>query len=659
MRHCCAAAERDFLSSSDDGWPAVWETFSVLILSDIATAPVQERWKRSRKLGLSADSDAYPVGTSNADLVERKDRLEDAFREERSLLEPLSAQLAVDALVAIVADRDGVILSARADRAFVDPATQVRLVEGARWGEDARGTNAIGTAIVEGKPVAVVGAAHFERRNHGLFCYATPVRDPYGDLVAVLDVSGPLARHDVGVGLAVQAAGIALERALRTIAYGDRHSGALLAVEHLVHRVGAPAMLIEASGLVRVINNAAKANLPLDAEPRITCERMFGIDFAQLATAADSRGEMRFETRTHSWRVVLDPIAGARGRTLAVLVHFEREIARFPKSTRGSTSERERPSSSPPSVLPHAFDAILGTDAAIVHAKDLAARLAKTELPVLLLAETGTGKELFARAVHAASPRSQGPFVAINCGSLSPNLIASELFGYTPGAFTGAAKTGSEGRVAAARGGTLFLDEVAEMPEALQASLLRVLDDGVYQRVGDSVDRKGDFRLICATCRDLPLLVEQGKFRSDLFYRIQGASLSIPPLRERSDRRALAEALVDHQAGPNAPALSDDAVAWIEDHDWPGNVRELKSAIEHALALSSGEQTLHRDHFPKPLVSQRPRASEPPRTREQILKLAIDTALRACDGNVSEAARQLGVGRGTIYRALRGDRNDG
>ena len=173
------------------------------------------------------------------------------------------------------------------------------------------------------------------------------------------------------------------------------------------------------------------------------------------------------------------------------------------------------------------------------------------------------------------------------------------------------------------------------------------------------MDRKGDFRLICATCRDLPLLVEQGKFRSDLFYRIQGASLSIPPLRERSDRRALAEALVDHQAGPNAPALSDDAVAWIEDHDWPGNVRELKSAIEHALALSSGEQTLHRDHFPKPLVSQRPRASEPPRTREQILKLAIDTALRACDGNVSEAARQLGVGRGTIYRALRGDRNDG
>jgi transcriptional regulator of acetoin/glycerol metabolism len=648
-RNNAALRESPYFSSSpsDDGGAFVWETFGVLILSEPTTASVQERWARAKKLGVVADSEAYPVGTTDSDLLQRRDRLEDAFREEGALIAPISAQLAEAALIAIVADRDGVILSTHADRAFADPAARARLVEGARWGEDARGTNAIGTAIVEGKPVAVVGKAHFERRNHGLFCYATPVRDPYGDIACVLDVSGPMVRHDARVGVAVQAAGIALERALRVIAYGDRHSGALTAVERLVHRVGGPALLIEASGIVRVINAAAKATLPLDGAERITCERMFGVSFAQLCVAAQNRGEMRFETRGGAYRVMLDPIAGAKDRTLAVIVHFEPETTKLPKLARTSSAP-------PPPPNNPAFDSILGDDEAILRAKGVASRLAKTELPVLLLAETGTGKELFARAVHAASPRASGPFVAVNCGSFSPHLIASELFGYAPGAFTGAARNGSEGRVGAARGGTLFLDEVAEMPDALQAALLRLLDDGVYQRVGESRERKGDFRLICATCRDLPLLVERGTFRRDLFYRVQGAGLTIPALRDRTDRISLARALAAQlSSAHDAPTFSDDAIAWIENHDWPGNVRELKSAIQHAMAMAAGERLLTRDHFPKPMTSRPPAPEkESPKTRDEILRAAIETTLRSCSGNVSEAARRLGVGRGTIYRSL-------
>jgi transcriptional regulator of acetoin/glycerol metabolism len=652
---CCAAPTDEILSSStDDVGQSLWKTFRVLILAEPEAAPVQERWARAKRLGVLAESDAYPVGTSHSDLHERKDRLEDAFREERALLEPISAQLAEAALIAIVADRDGVILSTHADRAFSDPAARVRLVEGARWGEDARGTNAIGTAIVEGKPVAVVGAAHYERRNHGLFCYATPVRDPYGDIACVLDVSGPMIRHDAGIGVAVQSAGIALERALRAIAYGDRHSGALNAVERLVHRVNAPALLIEASGFVRVINAAAKAGLSLDGEQRITCERMFGVPFSELCVAAQTRGEMRFETRSGVWRVALDPIGGTAGRTLAVVVHFEAEAMRLPKLRASSRNKTDALPSRPSPEL----DSILGDDEAIVRAKEVASRFAKTELPVLLLAETGTGKELFARAIHAASQRAAGPFVAVNCGSLSPHLIASELFGYAPGAFTGASRNGSEGRVGAARGGTLFLDEVAEMPDALQAALLRLLDDGMYQRVGESRERKSDFRLICATCRDLPQMVEDGSFRRDLFYRVQGAPLTIPALRDRTDRISLAEQLVQRLAPNGPPNISAEALAWIAEHDWPGNVRELKSAILHALALAAGEPVLLRDHFPTPMTSRASRAEkESPKTRAQILKHAIDATLRACSGNVSEAARRLGVGRGTIYRAAKARRD--
>ena len=169
---------------------------------------------------------------------------------------------------------------------------------------------------------------------------------------------------------------------------------------------------------------------------------------------------------------------------------------------------------------------------------------------MLLLAETGTGKELFARAIHEASAGAAGPFVAVNCGALSPALLESELFGYAPGAFTGAGRAGSNGLLGAANGGTLFLDELAEMPASLQAALLRALDDGSFRRLGDPRPVRSTFRLVGATCRDLAAMVESGAFRRDLFYRIQGACIRIPPLRARTDGVDLALALIAAQGSP-------------------------------------------------------------------------------------------------------------
>jgi transcriptional regulator of acetoin/glycerol metabolism len=610
----------------------------VLVLAEPRNDLVRERWARVERLGLRRESDGYPEGTTDADLLERRDRVEEVFREERDLVEGLSAQLATGPRVVLLADREGVILSSRSDRQLVDPVTRVRLVAGARWGEETRGTNAIGTALVEGRGVGVVGAAHYELRNRNLFCYATPLRDAYGDVVAVLDVSGPIGFHDAAVGVAVQAAGVALERAIRAVGYGDSQGGALGAIERLVTRAAGPSMLIEASGLVRVVNAAARRALPISDERRLSCERVFGVSFAELVAGGAARGGMRFETAVGTWRIEMDTIAGRAGRPLAVVVCFEAERAAPPVSRAPATSPE--------------LAVILGEDAALLEAKEMAARFAATPLPVLLLAETGTGKELFARAIHASSERRARPFVAVNCGALSPALIASELFGYAPGAFTGAARGGSEGRIAAAHGGTLFLDEIAEMPESLQAALLRVLDDGVLQRVGEARERKADFRLICATCRDLPTMVASGRFRNDLFYRIQGACVTIPALRDRSDAVWLAERFLERLA-PGA-SLSEDAAAWIDEHAWPGNVRELKSAMAYAAAMAAGESTIGRSHLPRPVI---PASSPPPRepvgTRKGIVREAIESTLRACAGNVSEAARRLGVGRGTIYRALK------
>ena len=618
----------------------------VLTLTEPGAKPVRERWERAARLGLPTDSDAYPIGTDGADLAVRRDRLADVFREERAILEPIAAQLAARSLVAIVADPDGVILASRGGGEFVDPAARVRLVEGARWSEEARGTNAIGTAIVERRAVAVIGEAHYEERNRGLFCYATPVRDAYGEIVAVLDVTGSVRAHDPVVGVSVQAAGGALERALRAIAYARAGAGAIAAIERLVHRCGGPALLVEVNGVVRVMNGAARSALQV-ADEGITCERVFGVPYSELQLLAmqGTRG-MRFETRGVGYRVELDPIPGTTGRMLAVLVHLEPERAPGPL---------QRRSTPPPPPLTHvAFEGILARDEGVARAKEQAARFAATSLPVLLLAETGTGKELFARAIHRASPRASGPFVPLNCGSLAPTLLEAELFGYAPGAFTGASRSGSDGRLGAAHGGTLFLDEVAEMPDALQAALLRVLDDGVYNRVGEARARRVDFRLVCATCRDLPALVERGAFRRDLFYRIHGACVTIPALRHRVDRVWLAEALFEQLAPAATPPLSEDAQAWIEAHDWPGNVRELKSAVAHALALATGATEVAREHFPRVLLPSEPRSSGDgaPKTREQILRDAVDDTVRASAGNLSEAARRLGVARSTLYRTL-------
>ena len=312
--------------------------------------------------------------------------------------------------------------------------------------------------------------------------------------------------------------------------------------------------------------------------------------------------------------------------------------------------------------------------------KQAGERFARTALPVLLLAETGTGKDLLARAIHGASLRRDQPFVAINCGALSAQLLESELFGYAPGAFTGASRDGNEGRIGAARGGTLFLDEVAEMPGPLQALLLRVLEDGTYYRIGENRPRQADVRLICATCRDLPNLVAEGSFRDDLFYRINGACLSLPALRHRNDVgeliRHLLEELADEQGRERPLEISPPAFGWLCSRPWPGNVRQLKTTLQHASILCDGE-AIRLDHLPRDLVA----GSSPPARVDGaaaapgrgVVRGAGAAGLRArrrppsptsiasgwsppwrrARGNLSRAAAQLGIARSTLYRRLR------
>jgi transcriptional regulator of acetoin/glycerol metabolism len=549
-----------------------------------ALDPVLRSWQRAASLGVRPDGDAPPEGVDANALVSLRAGLDEVCTLGARLLEPLSAELTRKNMVALLTDARGTILLARGGGAFAKTAARARLVEGAHWGEPVRGTNAIGTAIVERCPVAVVGPAHYERVNHGLFCYAVPIWGPDGDVVAVVDVTGHLEDEDPFAELAVTSVAYRLEHALR------------------VHA--------EARGGGR----ASDAAPPLRGRP------------ASRAASAPAT-------------------ASAGG------------------SSGGASAGREEGD---------AFAPLLATDAATLAAKALARRVAPSDLPVLLLAETGTGKELLARAIHGASDRRDGPFVPINCGAVAPTLLESELFGYSPGAFTGARASGYSGKVGAAKGGTLFLDEVAEMPPPLQAALLRLLDDGVYFPVGDNRPRQADVRIVCATCRDLVGMTRAGTFRTDLFYRIKGATLSLPPLRERTDRLELARGLLvrlAHERRLPCPRLSAASEALLEGWSWPGNVRELKTALHHALVLGGGGPVLEPAHFPADFTpaADRP-APDDPRSGMRALgapaadgavsrsgaeRGAVEQALLLAAGNLSDAARRLGVARSTLYRLMR------
>src|SRR5215217_5789865 len=464
---------------------------------------------------------------------------------------------------------EGVILATRGSGGdFRDHADYVRLVAGACWDEVSRGTNAIGTALAESSAVAVVGPAHYAQRHHGLVCYAAPVRDPFGEVIGVLDVTGPASGADPLVLVAVASIAHSAEARLREVAWASVAAAARGGLEARLSREDGPVLLIEPPGRVRRLNAAARSLLGMEpSREDVSPGRVLGLSWRALKDAA-LRGhalEARHQASGALWRVHAEAV-GEGDSALAVLVRLE------PRATH--VTARVRPTVAEVAPDEGAWARLKGSDPEHRATLREAARFAPTTLPVLLLSETGTGKELLARAVHEASAVASGPFVAVNCGALSATLLESELFGHAPGSFTGARSGGADGKLAAADGGTLFLDELAEMPAALQVMLLRVLEDGGYSRVGESRVRHSRFRLIGATCRDLEAAVREGAFRSDLYYRLQGAVLRLPPLRERVDLPELARSLLSELCveGSHPPStLSAEALARLRAHAWPGS----------------------------------------------------------------------------------------
>ena len=614
----------------------IWERFQAggCAPPEIQSNLVLQRWARCRDAGLSADNPGEPLMAL--------ERLPAARERYAPLLAPgapfdaFATAIARAGFCGLLCDENGLVIARRIAEPFEASIVETRLIEGALWSESARGTNGVGTTLAERGPVSVVGTEHYERRNHALACYGAPVRDVRERIVGVLDASGPVSEAAEFIHASVVATAAAIEALLVARTYDAALPGGLFELERLLAGLPHATFVVEVTGHVRRANHLLRRLL--HGEDAIALAQTVGERLAANPTTTSIRLE-RASGSLRGFELDLEPI-GSTEDPFAALVHV-RPRRRGPQPPK------------PAAAVPAAFSTIAGTDPTIVAARARAAQFATTDLPVLLLGESGTGKELFARAVHTASHRGRAPFVAVNSGSLTGTLLESEMFGYAPGAFTGAAPAGHVGKLATAHGGTLFLDEIGEMSLSVQAMLLRFLEDGSFFRVGGATEQRADVRLITATNRDLSALVSQGRFRDDLYFRMRGLVLRLPALRDRTDRRELAEALLgriaQRQGRPKPLGVSPAALTWIERHAWPGNVRELRTALEFAVVLAGDGPRVELLHLPveEPLPSAGP--YDPLSAAERTALLG---ALDHSRGNLSEAARHLGVARSTLYRML-------
>ncbi len=563
----------------------------------------------------------------------------------RPIMEYLFDQVRHSHSVVVLADRRGMLMHTLGSPGFIDKAERVALTCGASWHEAHRGTNAIGTALAEGTAVEVHGGEHFLERNSFLTCAASPILSATGELLGILDISGDHRNgHAHTLGLVSTAARMIENRLLAATCKRN--------IRLHLHRepegIGSVAegiLAVSADGWIVGANRVALTQLGL---------HMGDVGATPLAQVLDVRLD---DLLSHHHRRPQQPQAlRLRGGAL-LYAQVQLDAAAWPAVHKPTAN------TSPAAAPTQDALARLDTgDARWRTAADKARRVVGKPIPVLIQGESGVGKEVFARALHASGPRRAAPFVAINCAAIPENLIESELFGHVAGAFTGARKEGHLGHLREAHGGTLFLDEIGDMPLALQTRLLRVLQERSVTPVGASKAVPVDFALVCATHNQLMQAAEQGRFRQDLYYRINGLTVQLPALRERSDfvallRRLLSD-LATEQGLPVDVEVAPDLLARLAAYSWPGNLRQLASVLRTACAmLVEGEDTLRWEHMPDDLVQALEVAplafGHPPDTPDtptapaalslqQLSTAAIDQALQAARGNMSQAARQLG-----------------
>lgn len=573
------------------------------------------------------------------------EKLGPLFATCRSQVEHIFTSIVSSGHAVILTDSQGTIIDFLVEHLLEDTFSTHGLIRGADWSESCEGTNGIGTAILEKRSLTVYRNQHFLSSNGSLTCTGAPVFDVNGDVLALFDVSSVGRQDDPEIIAHTRAM---LEMSARLISrrnFQDSFSNQwIVRFHHNPERIGMPEeglLAVDESGLILAADNQALSHLRISNRDDLVSKRIdeiFGKNFSRIidqqgafpATLTPDLSECNGFRESFSGKLI-KPVTQSGIPSSSTVLNRKRYI------------KRKDP-------LDFDLDDISGNDQHMKSLIEKARKLSQHEVPLLITGETGSGKEVLAKALHRASPRADKPFVAINCAALPAGLIEGELFGYRAGAFTGAHPDGFKGRFLQANGGTLFLDEIGDMPLEIQTRLLRVLETRSVTPLGSEKSYDLDLQVISATHQDLQARKSSGEFRSDLYYRLAGFDFQLPKLKERSDLDFLVNALQPGLDFYDERSFTAEARNIMLQYDWPGNIRELKNVLAAAVILCDG-RPIAVEHLRLHFQQKIPDTS--PLDMSDMEKETIIDALELCKWNVSRCAEMLKVSRNTLYRKIR------
>lgn len=550
---------------------------------------------------------------------------------------------------AILTDREGCILNIAGDKKILEKAKSYKMKLGAYMNEESIGTNAMGTAIVENRPVQISGKEHYIKAYHTWTCSGAPIHDEDGNIIGTLDLTGnsnEVHSHTLGM---VVAAVKAIESAIILNKKNKQLKSSNAFIESLFDSIQDGIIFCDLNGHILSSNKQA-ANMFGYNKENLLKVKIDSIIYNWEKVKEDSLNsddfhneDIMINAKTNKLYFNLNTYTVSEHDEVYGIILMFKDIKKVRKLANKILGRKAI----------YTFDKIIGESNKFVEFVEFAKKIADSKSTILITGESGCGKEVFAQAIQNYSPRKKEAFVAINCSAIPRTLIESELFGYEEGAFTGAKRGGQIGKFEVADGGTIFLDEIGEMPLEMQTKLLRVIEEGTIIRVGGSTEIPVNVRIIAATNKNLKLEVNKGNFRHDLFYRLNVIPIELPALRERKeDIPLLAKYFmnkISYKINKKPIAINKLDMEILQNYNWPGNVRELENFIE----LSINKEKLALD-----LIHEEPKIELEKKEREKILTLEeleknyIREILIHEDFNITNASKLLNIGRNTFYRKL-------
>lgn len=635
------------MANNQDALLKYWNQFiQTGVIHENVREYIAQGWKRCRKMNID-----HEIGVGTPIAADAFKKIQENNREfievSEAVIREAYHDVADSDAVVFITDADGCILSQYKDSTTLYPANETKLLPGYRWREEENGMTSMDLAMRLDEPVRIIGAEHYCRYQQICAGSSAPVHDDNGNILGSLNIVsllGQYNKHSLGVvtaGAALIENQMRLEQTLRLF-------------KTTFNTMAEGMILIDQNYDVKEINDSAKNILGLLDKDILNFDIREALrfdSFERFFKKREKELDFYLEERTVHCIGDMDIVELGRNRVFySIVFKAAKTVNKMINKMTGNAAIYQ-------------FEDIITEDEKMLGLISYAKKIAHIDCCVLVTGPSGTGKELFAHAVHNASPRSKGPFIAINCAALPTDLVESEIFGYEPGAFTGAKQGGQTGKIELADGGTLFLDEVGELPLNIQSKLLRVLDNHRITRLGGKTEKAIDVRIIAATNRNLEDEVKNKNFRLDLFYRINTITLAIPPLRERrSDVALLSQYFLqklNRESEHKVYSIDEAVLTAFQSFDWPGNVRQLQNVMMRAFYVCE-TTSLSLEDLPDTVKGLKDKNAVEPLTlknsggsMQEVEKDVILKAIQECGGNMTAAAQRLEIAKSTLYRKIK------